>query len=82
MNPFVADVIGIVGSAVMVAAYAYSNMTRQLDLMLFNAANLMGAALLITSLTVHFNLAAMIMEIVWAAIALIGLAKALRARAR
>jgi len=46
----------------------------------FNLANLVGSALLIASLMVHFNIAAMTMEIVWAAISLFGLAKALHGR--
>jgi hypothetical protein len=82
MNPLIADIIGIAGSALMVVAYAYSNMAKQLHFVLFNAANLIGALLLITSLSVHFNLASMMLEIVWAMIALIGLAKALRVSSR
>lgn len=66
----------------MVAGYAYSNMARRIDFVLFNLANLVGAGMLITSLMVHFNLASMALEIVWAGIALLGLAKALAARRR
>ncbi len=44
--------------------------------------NLVGAFLLIASLTVHFNLAAMVMEIAWAFIAMFGLVKALRERTK
>lgn len=80
MNGTLADTIGIAGSAVMIVAYAYSNLTKRLDLLLFNILNLAGAALLIVSLSVHFNLASMLLEVVWAAIALLGLVKAARAR--
>ena len=73
-----ASVIGLVGSGLMVLAYAYSNMAKALDFALFNLLNLVGALLLIYSLTVHFNVASMALEILWAFIALIGLAKALR----
>ena len=76
MSPLLADIVGLVGSAIMVVAYAYSNVAKQLDFMLFNLLNLVGAALLIASLTVHFNLASMTLEIVWAGIALIGLIRA------
>ena len=69
-------------SAMMVVAYAYSNVAKSLNFVWFNALNLVGAALLIASLTVHFNLASMMLEIVWSFIALIGLIKALRGRAR
>jgi len=80
MNPVLADVIGLAGSAVMIVAYAYSNMAARVDFVLFNILNLVGAALLIVSLCVHFNLASMLLETAWSAIALLGLAKALRAR--
>ena len=73
-----ANVIGLIGSGLMIAAYAYSNMTKALNFILFNLLNLVGALLLIASLTVHFNMASMILEVVWALIALIGLAKAMR----
>lgn len=80
MNLDLPNVIGLIGSALMVAAYAYSNASQKMSFALFNAMNLIGALLLISSLTVHFNLAAMAMEIVWAIIALFGLIKALRRR--
>jgi hypothetical protein len=73
-----ANIIGLMGSALMVAAYAYSNMAQSLNFTLFNLLNLVGALLLIGSLTVHFNLAAMALEILWALIALAGLAKSFR----
>lgn len=73
-----ANIVGLAGSALMVGAYAYSNMARQLNFLVFNLLNLIGALLLIWSLTVHFNLASMMLEIVWAAIALLGIGNALR----
>ncbi len=77
-----ANLLGLLGSAIMVIAFAYSNVTRSMNLILFNVLNLIGAALLISSLMTHFNLASMALEIVWAAIALFGLARALLLRRR
>ncbi|CAN5177554.1 hypothetical protein BH10PSE12_BH10PSE12_20490 [soil metagenome] len=82
LSPLAADIIGLTGSAMMVAAYAYSNMASQMNFTAFNLVNLVGSLLLIASLTVHFNIAAMAMEIVWTAIAILGLAKSLRKRVR
>ena len=84
MNPLLADIIGLVGSALMVVAYAYSNMAKSVDFLLFNLLNLIGSLLLIVSLLVHFNLASMLLEIVWSIIAILGLVKvrAERAKAR
>ena len=73
-----ANIIGMTGSGMMIIAYAYSNMAKRLNFTLFNLLNLVGALLLIYSLTVHFNVASMTLEVAWALIALIGLAKALR----
>jgi hypothetical protein len=75
VSGLVANIIGMIGSTLMVIAYAYSNMARQMDFVLFNALNLVGALLLIASLTVHFNMASMALEIVWALIAIFGLTR-------
>jgi hypothetical protein len=74
------NIIGLLGSAIMVVAFAYSNIAKPMNLILFNLLNLVGAALLIASLSVHFNLASMALEIVWAIIAFFGLLNAMRAR--
>ena len=36
----VASIVGLVGSALMVIAYAYSNFARQMNFVLFNLLNL------------------------------------------
>ncbi len=81
LTPFTADVIGMVGSGLMIVAYAYSNLAAQINFPAFNLLNLIGSLLLIVSLTVHFNMASMALEIVWALIALLGLTKFLLRRA-
>ncbi|MFZ2996226.1 CBU_0592 family membrane protein [Sphingobium sp.] len=75
-----ANIVGMAGSAMMVAAYGYSNVVKTMNFVLFNLLNLVGSLLLIWSLTVHFNLASMTLEIVWTIIALLGLIKALRTK--
>ncbi len=72
-----ADIIGLVGSAIFLAGFAYANLTQRLDPLLFNAINLAGAVLLLISLSVHYNLAAFVLEVAWGAIALAGLVRAL-----
>ena len=78
ISSFAADMIGFAGSFCIVAAFAYSNMAKRLNLLAFNLVNLVGAALLATSLTVNYNLPTMVLEIVWMIIALFGIVKALR----
>ena len=81
ITPFAADLIGFAGSACIIAAFAYSNMSSAMNLLLFNLVNFIGAALLTVSLTVNFNLPTMVLEVIWMIIALLGIVKALRQRA-
>ena len=80
MNGVLADIVGLTGSAIFIGAFAYANVAKTLNKLLFNAANLAGAVLLLISLSVKFNLAAFVLEAAWGAIALIGLVSALRQR--
>lgn len=82
MTSTTADIVGLAGSALFIAAFAYANLAKQFDKLLFNLANLVGAALLLTSLWVNFNLAAFVLEVAWAIIALLGIIAAIRARRR
>ena len=75
-----ANVAGLIGSAIFIAAFTYANASATLDKVLFNIANLIGAVLLLASLWVHFNLAAFVLETAWAAIAGWGLLRELRQR--
>ncbi len=78
MSPQTADLIGFAGSFCIVAAYAYSNVSKAMNMLAFNALNLVGAALLTVSLTVNYNLPTLVLEIVWMGIALFGLVRTLR----
>jgi hypothetical protein len=80
LSPFAADLIGFAGSFFIVAAFAYSNLTSRMNALWFNISNLIGAALLTVSLTVNYNLPTMVLEVVWMAIAVFGIVKALRIR--
>ena len=66
--------------AVFIAGFLYANMAEPLNKLWFNALNLAGAVLLLISLSVHFNLAATVLEGAWGLIALVGLVRALSAR--
>lgn len=82
ISSYTANVIGFAGSFLIVAAFAYSNLTKQMNLLAFNTLNLAGAALLTISLLVNFNLPTLILEIVWMIISLFGIVKALMQRRR
>jgi hypothetical protein len=76
------DAAGLVGVALILAAYASAQL-RWLDPLRAPALlmNLAGASLVLLSLTKRFNLAAFVMEAAWAVVALYGLLRiALRRR--
>ena len=72
-----ANYIGFAGSFCIVAAFAYANTATQMNKLVYNIVNFIGAALLAVSLTVNYNLPTLVLEFVWMAIALYGIAMAL-----
>ncbi len=78
IDPLSADIIGLVGSALFIGAFAYANVAKKLNKVGFNLANLSGSILLLISLSVNFNLAAFVLEAAWGVIATVGLAVAVR----
>lgn len=76
IDGFSANVIGILGSILIVFAYAYNVYAQAVNAFVYNGTNLIGALLLTLSLMVHFNLASLLLEIVWIIIAVGGLWKA------
>ena len=80
VSGFWANVIGILGSVLIVAAYAYNVYASSVNAFVYNGINLLGAALLTISLLVHFNLASLLLEIIWMVIAIGGLWKSYNQR--
>ena len=81
MGPY--DIAGLLGVALILASYALTTVGR-LDPKGAPslALNLLGASLILLSLTQKFNLSAAVVEAVWALIALAGLIRVGLARAR
>ena len=77
------DAAGLVGVALILAAYAGAQF-RRLDPLKLPALlmNLVGASLILVSLAERFNLAAFVMEAAWALVALYGLARLALTRRR
>ncbi|HEX4847285.1 MAG TPA: permease [Novosphingobium sp.] len=73
-----ATLVGFAGTACIIAAYAYLTVNDEPNPFVLHLTNLAGAALLTVSLLVHMNLASLVLEGFWAAIAIYGLVKALR----
>mgnify|MGYP001548246980 CR=1 FL=1 len=77
MTPDAANYVGFIGMALIVGAYAYLTVSKAANPYALHGMNLVGAGLLILSLTVNRNLPSMVLESVWALVALFGLGKAL-----
>jgi hypothetical protein len=77
------DAAGLVGVALILAAYAGAQF-RRLDPLKLPALlmNLVGASLILVSLAERFNLAAFVMESAWAGVALYGLCRLALTRRR
>lgn len=80
ISSLAADIIGMVGTLLFIGGFAYANARQDFDRLTFNLVNLAGAALLLMSLSVNFNLPAFVLEASWAAIASWGAWKALKQR--
>lgn len=80
MSGLMADIIGMIGTALFIGAFAYANFAKELDKLWFNIANLVGAVCLLTSLSVKFNLAAFVLEAAWAVIAFVGMVMAIKSK--
>jgi hypothetical protein len=74
------SLIGFAGTACIIVAYAYLTWQDEPNPFILHGTNLAGAALLTISLLVHTNWPSLVLEGFWAAIALFGLAKAIRHR--
>lgn len=82
MTTDIYTLVGFVGMACIIAAYAYLTWRPEPNPFVLHGTNLLGAALLTVSLVVHTNWPSLVLEGFWAAIAIWGLAKAIAERRR
>ena len=77
------DFVGTAGVTIILLAY-FALQVERLDPQGFaySAANFLGAALIAVSLVFEFNFSAMLIEICWMAISLIGILRIVRGRRR
>lgn len=80
MSGLMADIIGIIGSILFIGGFAYANLAKELNKLWFNVVNFAGAICLLISLSVHFNLAATVLEVAWALIAITGIVAAIKTK--
>ncbi|WP_170004657.1 CBU_0592 family membrane protein [Pseudopontixanthobacter vadosimaris] len=82
MDSGTANIVGFAGMVLIVAAYAYVTAVKQPNPVMLHGTNLVGAALLALSLLVNTNLPSLVLEGVWASVAIWGLVKAIRTQRR
>lgn len=77
------DYVGTAGVIMILLAY-FALQIERLDPqgLAYSAANFLGAALIAVSLVFEFNFSAMLIEICWMAISLIGILRIVRGRRR
>ena len=78
VNLDIYSLIGFLGTACIIGAYAYLTLKDAPNPFVLHGTNLAGAGLLTISLLVHTNWPSLVLEGFWAAIALVGIAKAIR----
>ncbi len=77
------DLIGMAGVGMILSVYGLVQLDRMdVKAPVYSLLNGAGAALIIISLTVDFNLSAMVIEVAWLLISLFGLYQALRRKSR
>ena len=80
MSSEVATIVGFIGTALIVAAYIYVTAKKTPSPFVLHGMNFAGATFLVLSLLVNTNLPALLLEAIWAAVAVWGLSKAILAR--
>lgn len=75
---FYGNIAGFLGSLLILMGFAYVNILKRPADVTFNLLNLVGAALLAVSLSINYNLPALLLEAAWMGIALYGLYQGLR----
>lgn len=75
------DVIGLIGvSGILMAYFLLQTERWNSDQIRYSATNLVGALLILVSLTHTFNLASFVIELAWIGISLFGIVKIWRGR--
>jgi len=80
MNYGLIDFVGNIGVLLLMTAYLLLQLNRLSNGLAYSVMNAIGAALIVVSLLVNFNLSAFIMEVFWILISFVGIYKHLRSK--
>ena len=77
------DVVGMLGTAIIIGTYLLLQLERLEGAgLVYSALNAVGAGMILVSLAHEFNMAAFVVEAFWALISVLGIARNLAGRAR
>src|ERR1051326_7509744 len=73
------DLVGNIGVVILMVAYLMLQLNKlRSDDLAYSLLNAIGASLIVLSLIVNFNLSAMVMEVFWVLISLVGIFRYVR----
>ena len=76
------DFLGIIGVAIIVVTYLFLQLGKlSSNALAYSLMNAIGASLIVLSLLVDFNLSALLMEVFWVLISLLGVYRYFRLKA-
>jgi hypothetical protein len=82
MNYGLLDVVGNLGVVILMVTYLLLQLNRiRSDDLVYSLLNAIGASFIILSLVVDFNLSALLMEVFWVLISLLGIYRYFRLKA-
>ena len=82
MNYGLLDFVGNIGVVILMVAYLLLQLNRlRSDELAYSLLNAIGAALIVLSLLVNFNLSALLMEVFWVLISFVGIYRYFRLKA-
>ena len=75
------DFVGIIGVGIIVVTYLFLQLGRlRSEALAYSLMNAIGASLIVLSLLVNFNLSALLMEVFWVLISLLGVYRYFRVK--
>ena len=82
MNYGLVDVLGLIGVVIIVVTYLFLQLGKlSSNALMYSLMNAIGASLIVVSLLVNFNLSALLMEVFWVLISLLGVYRYFRLKA-
>jgi hypothetical protein len=81
MNYGLVDFLGIIGVGIIVVTYLFLQLGKlKSEALAYSLMNAIGASLIVVTLLINFNLSALLMEVFWVLISLLGVYRHFRVK--